>query len=454
VAAVAVGGIITLELLFLANPAYVAAAAHTSLSDATAIVLVALAAAAVALVWVERRPVVLVAVAATIGAGLALPTAKGDSTTLWVVAAAAGAAILLARLLAPLVEENRPRRGARFLALGWLVPILFTLLYQLHYDRALPVSNRYLTGAAGVLALLALHTRPVDAPPSHRRVGALGPGVLLAAIVLVAVAGLTGAKALSPVDRATTPSPARTTLRVVQWNVHQAVDDGGQLDPAALARAIAGQGPVDVVVLNEVGRGWPLSGQLDLASWLSHRLDLPFRWAGAASASFGNLVLSRLPVQASELLALPTAPGAQGRSALRVTLGTGGAPVHVVATHLQHRNDAKAMAARLQELDWIVERWGATPRTIVVGDLNPEQGDPPAYSERRPIQFPEIGVLLRAGMSTAADLTSCAAPTSGRNCSDYVFVTGDLHEQALSVVAAGATDHRMLVADVPLPAGS
>jgi endonuclease/exonuclease/phosphatase family metal-dependent hydrolase len=64
----------------------------------------------------------------------------------------------------------------------------------------------------------------------------------------------------------------------VQWNVHQAVDLDAKLDPEGVASAIAAQGRVDVVVLNEVGRGWPLTGQLDLATWLSRRFDLPFLW--------------------------------------------------------------------------------------------------------------------------------------------------------------------------------
>jgi endonuclease/exonuclease/phosphatase family metal-dependent hydrolase len=256
--------------------------------------------------------------------------------------------------------------------------------------------------------------------------------------------------ATAPEEVTVAPAEAANVVRVVQWNVHQAVDDDGRLDPVAIADALAAQGPIDVLVLHEVARGWPLSGQVDLVTWLSRRLELPYVWGGAASRQFGNAVLTRLPIVASELAELPVADGAQRRSALRVTLvrGAGSPAVDVVATHLQHRNDRESVAARAAEVALLVERYAGLDALVLAGDLNPRQGDPPAYPERRPDRFVEVRALLDAGLTTAADLSACASPTSGRNCSDYVLVGGSLVERSVLVVDGGAFDHRMTVADV------
>ncbi len=449
-AGIAVGAVLCLEVLFLANVGFVASASGASLSWATAFAMAGAATAAAAHTLARRPGAVTIALA---GTGLAvvawlLPVARGPAVVGLVLAGQTAVGLVASRALAPGHEaEHRSVAGELGLAIGWSFPVLATLLFQLHYDRALPVSNRLLTAAVGAAATLsltrgrgALRTSPES--PRPRLLPVTLAGALLAAAFLAGVLGTT-----APATPSAAASPA-TTLRVVQWNVHQAVDEDGRLDPRAIERAIEALAPVDVVVLNEVGRGWPLSGQLDLASWLSRRLALPFVWGGAASGSFGNLVLSRLPVTASELVTLPSVPGTQGRSLLDLTLDRGaGSTVHLLATHLQHRNDPQAMQRRLDELAIAVQRTGDGP-TVLAGDLNPKQGDPPAYPERQPAQFTEVRALLDAGYTTAADLTSCATPTSGRNCSDYVFVRGAAHQDRLQVVPAPLHDHRMVVTDI------
>ena len=97
-----------------------------------------------------------------------------------------------------------------------------------------------------------------------------------------------------------------------------------------------------------------------------------------------------------------------GRSLLYASLDRGGGEaLEVLATHLQHRNDAASMAARLEE----------------------------------------IARLLDAGFVTAANLEACDPPTSNDNCSDYILVGPDLEQESLTVGDLFA-DHHMVVADV------
>ena len=440
---IAVGAVVALEVLFLANSAYVAAAGGLALSWAVAVTA---AGAALALAgWVLVRPggVVPAAVgsALLVAAGFLLPALIGAAALVVVLAAQFGAGMVLARALAS-AGPGAGRAGIG-LALGWALGLVVILLYQLHFDSPLPIDNRYLAALLGLLAALALVGSRVSAPGSVPRwLWAAVGGATVVAGVLVAAA-----------TAVTEPSPTAVgapddPVRVLQWNVRYGVDEDGQLDPEAVAQAIEAQGDVDVVVLNEVARGWPLSGQLDLAGWMSRRLGLNAVWGAAAGPQAGNLLLTRYPVLESEITTLPKAGRAMGRSLLYASLDRGGGEaLEVLATHLQHRNDAASMAARLEEIEVILQYWDQAPQTVLVGDLNPRQGDPPEYSERRPGEFEEIARLLEAGFTTAANLEACDPPTSNDNCSDYILAGPGLTTTSYTV-GENFGDHRMLVADV------
>ncbi|MBP1632939.1 MAG: endonuclease/exonuclease/phosphatase [Acidobacteria bacterium] len=440
---IAVGAIVALEVLFLANSAYVAAAGGLALSWA---ITVTAAGSALALAgWLTATgrgamPTAAGAVALT-AAGFLLPTATGVVALVVVLLGQLGAGVVLSRALAP--AGSGPTRAGFGIALGWVVGLAITLLFQLHYDSPLPIDNRYLTALLGLLTALAL----LGAGAVDERHLPLGPWVLVGGAMLVA--GVLVGVSLA----ATSPSPAAVaapddSVRVLQWNVRYGVDEDGQLDPEAIADAIEARGEVDVVVLNEVARGWPLSGQLDLAAWMSRRLGLNAVWGAAAGRQAGNLVLTRYPVVASEVVALPKAGRSMGRSFVSATLDRGGdEALNLLATHLQHRNDPASMEARLAEIADLLEYWDGALSTVLAGDLNPRQGDPPEYPVRRPGEFEEIALLLEEGFTTAANLEACDPPTSNDNCSDYILAGPGLTQESL-VVAGLFADHRMLVADV------
>ena len=100
-----------------------------------------------------------------------------------------------------------------------------------------------------------------------------------------------------------TPPATRTAgpLRLMTYNLHQGFDVDGRLDPAGLAEMIELEQP-DVVALQEVSRGWLVTGGLDLHAWLRRRLGLAGRFAGTADPQWGNAVLSRLPLHSGQCL--------------------------------------------------------------------------------------------------------------------------------------------------------
>lgn len=445
---VALGALLVLETLFLSSPAVVASSAGVTLPVAAVIVLGGLAAGCLTAARVSassREGIMAGAGLAVIGA--LLPTANGAaSVVVLVVAGQMSAAIVLLGALDRSSGGSRTRAEIG-LASGWLFFALCVLLYQMHFDQPLPFDNRWIIAMAGALTALAAGggqargTAAHDREPLRSACALLSKTVLVSAVILPVV--------LMTTRTTSTVTPAPRVLRIVEWNVRQAVTDDGQLDPEGVARALQASGSPDVVVLAEVARGWPMSGDLDLATWLSRRLGLDFVWGGAADQQFGNVVLSRLPIVDSSVTALPVAGDSQGRSLLRAELALGdGENLTILGTHLQHRNDPSSRSARMEEIQMILDQWEGAPRTVLVGDLNPRQGDPPAYPSRVPRDFDEIRAILDAGFTTAQNLERCDTPTSKRNCSDFIFVTPDLHETTFEVGPSSVSDHRPVTVSV------
>lgn len=445
---VAVGALMVPETLFLSSTGFVASSAGITLAVAAVVIMGGVVTACLtAARFGASAPRAVVAGSGLAVIGALLPTVHGaGSVVVLVLAGQALAAIVLVGAL-DRVRGSRARAEVG-LACGWLIFGVSVLLYQVHFDQPLPFHNRWIIATAGALTVFAALGLPPSASRAERAT-LRHPSALLAKFVLTGTAVVLVVLMTTGATSSLTTTPQ--TLRVVEWNVRQAVTDNGQLDPEGVARALLAGGPPDVVVLAEVARGWPMSGDLDLASWLSRRLGLDFVWAGAADQQFGNVVLSRLSIISSTVTRLPVAGDSQGRSVLRAELALGdGDTLTILATHLQHRNNTASMSARMAELRTIVDLWAGAPRTILVGDLNPRQGDEPAFPPRIPRDFAEIRVILDAGFTTAQNLDRCELPTSNRNCSDFIFVTPDLHETAIDVAASSLSDHRPVTTMISL----
>ncbi len=117
----------------------------------------------------------------------------------------------------------------------------------------------------------------------------------LVAPVLITVAALRRpVAALVPLGLfVTRPAPstagaATTSVRVMTYNIRSGVDAGGQLRPDVTADVIRSYAP-DVVVLQEVGRGWSVHGGIDVLTYLQDRLQLKAVYVGAADSQFGNV---------------------------------------------------------------------------------------------------------------------------------------------------------------------
>jgi endonuclease/exonuclease/phosphatase family metal-dependent hydrolase len=164
-------------------------------------------------------------------------------------------------------------------------------------------------------------------------------------------------------------STTSSTLRVLDWNTHHGgVGTDGVLDADRLVKKAASFRP-DVVSFNEVERytGWGnYDGPAVMASLMSKYTGqtwyYKFSTATGASTGNGNMVMSRFPLDSTDVRLL-----SHNRSAVDVVVHVNGRSVNVTSTHL----DADSTSYRLQQIGELMtwEKGLAEPR-IIAGDFN------------------------------------------------------------------------------------
>jgi endonuclease/exonuclease/phosphatase family metal-dependent hydrolase len=314
-----------------------------------------------------------------------------------------------------------------------IVAFGLALVYQLAYDRELGFPNRFLLSASALVILglaFSARMRSVVAIPPRGHLLTLWP------LAMLAVPG-----ALWLADRGDDPAlvPPPGELRVATYNLHLGVRvDDGRVDLEAFARTIEGL-DADVLVLQEVGRGWPVNGMTDVAEWLSARLDVPYVYAPAADGQMGNAIATRLPVVAASSGELPQAGGLMVRSYLSVTLALDTGEIRVVGTHLQHRD--QDVDSRLAQIDVLLDALGQADGTVLAGDMNAEPGSQ------------EIDRLEAFGFTSSQEALGTDVATSWRDDTliDFVFAGPGVTVTGGEVVEdARASDHLPVTATVGL----
>lgn len=443
-------------LLLWGSLAFIGSSGQMGLPTAVLVTLGSVAAAMVVLALpLARLPWPALAIG-QLAVALTMPWVVG-----WPLAALAAAGVVLTPLL---LREAAFHAGARqrgamghavASAAAALTMFVLLLLYPLHYEIPLPMDNAWLPGVAVVLACLPLlggrgeqAMLPREyALPSRLHV----PGIAAAATAAVVLAGMVN---VGTVAGSLAPGPDRTfdsqlaqpgVLRVATYNTGQGQDAAtGGLAFHEVAAAIISL-DADVVALQEVARGWPLTSMSDFAAWLRVHTGLEVYYVPAADRQFGNALVSRIPLEDVVEIPLGQGGGSQARSAVRALTQYGQT---VYGMHLQARNSAAAEETRLDQMRRVLADWDGRPRTVLAGDLNPhnEYRD---ETETPPKEISNLEVLLGAGFRTSQPTKLCTEPTSNDNCSDYVMTTPDLElTRPNEILAVDVSDHRPVVADV------
>jgi len=444
-------------MLLWTSPAFVGSGGGAPLSAVTVVLLGSVAAAMALLAWPPARGPWPVPVGLVGASALAMPWLAGWPVLTAAVLATVATPLLLREAAARSV--TRPWSVVRHAATataGAVTMFILLLLYPLHYEIPLPLSNRWLPALAVLLSLVPLLRRPQAAVAREFATpsGLHTPALLLVSsgslvLGLMVHVGMVGGSPLpGPDESLASGEPSSGGLAAATYNVGQGQDaTSGRLAFRTVAETIAGL-DADVVAVQEVARGWPLTAMSDLDAWLRANTDWTVHYVPAADHQLGNALLSRVALSDVTAIDLGQGGGAQRRSAIRADLPDG---TRVYGMHLQARNTVAAQRTRLEQMQMIVEDWGGRPGTVLAGDLNP-RNEYVDEAETPPKVITNLEVFTDAGLVTSQPTQSCTTPTSNDNCSDYVFISPDMVlGQPIEVVDVDVSDHRPVRARVDTP---
>jgi endonuclease/exonuclease/phosphatase family metal-dependent hydrolase len=167
---------------------------------------------------------------------------------------------------------------------------------------------------------------------------------------------------------------------------------------------------------------------------------MPYVWGTTEGLTWGNAVLSRYPITASEAHALPTEDLLLERGFILAQIDTGTAnPLNVINTHYHHIEADSDL--RVPQSQAIIDFWAGRPFTLIMGDLNAEP-DTPEMMLIRDAGFTEA--LAAAGITPGYTYSSVDPYTQ----LDYIWYTADLAADGVIIPTTTASDHLGIVATI------
>ncbi len=342
------------------------------------------------------------------------------------------------------VLASRGRRGGAP-GLGMLLYLIVALGYYVSYEVSLGLPRGVFPAGAIILVGVVLRlTEPrpdADPPMSLEDVAGLAFAPFLALVVLAA------ATTSVPPPRA---AAGFDEVRVMTYNVRMGFDVDGRFRAEDLANVIRRERP-DIVVLNEVDRGWALTGGHDVLAIMAQQLRMHAVFGPAADPIWGNAVLSRFPMTEVEVAPLPTEDTAMERSALSVTVDLGaGETLGVIATHLSHRDDESDIRDEQVAIiaEMAAEQLLQEIPVAILGDLNAT----PGADELEGLANFVDAVALAAPDGADLGTFPSGAPTEQI---DHVLISRGFSATDLSIPATTLSDHRGVAVTLRLaPPGS
>ncbi len=308
---------------------------------------------------------------------------------------------------------------------------IFVLLYYAVYQINLPYSNTTLEVVVAILLILCATV----SLRYHANLARLGVNIFMIPILSMVLF-------LAPVVSFITWHDVEAidanneTLTVMTYNLHNGFNTEGELDLETLATVIEGAG-ADIIALQEISRGWLISGSVDMLSWLSQRLEMPYVSGPTAGPLWGNAILSKYAIKDYRNYELPPENICIERGFIAATIDIGETELQIIATHLHHIEED--IEIRQEQVPVILDYWDNTPKTIILGDFNAL------------VDSPEIQMFYQAGLQdTLFDqpdvLTFNSANLYERI--DYIWLSPDIQLVESYVPFSQASDHLPVVATI------
>ena len=319
------------------------------------------------------------------------------------------------------------------LGIGLLIMMLLILGYYASYLIAIPFENYIyeLLAAFVIVACVIPLNLKEPTQSSYNTKSWLAPAISILLLLLSFSNMITFQK---PVYSA---NDSGTDIRIVCYNVHNGFDTKGYLGLETLASNIEAFEP-DIVALQEISRGWLISGRVDMAEWLSLRLDMPYIYGDTAGTMWGNVILSRFKITEYHNESLPSdgLPVKRGFTHAVIEISNNQA-VNVIATHFHHVESDSDI--RQTQAETLLAYANNLENIIIMGDLNTTP------------ETPVIQLFISAGF---IDVLSLIEPPPAYTFHadnpymriDYILISPNMKASQIEVLQSTASDHFAITA--------
>ncbi|MEX2160385.1 MAG: endonuclease/exonuclease/phosphatase family protein [Anaerolineales bacterium] len=322
--------------------------------------------------------------------------------------------------------------------IGQILFVLFLFVYYASYDIAFGFRSSVLPLVALGLTtiLVALSFTTSAAKQGKALLRTYSPALSALLLIVIPLALLPGWRAL-----AAQPAASGTnSVIVLDYNLHDAVNTDGRVDPEALARVIEESG-ADIVGLQEVSRGWLVWGGMDMLEWLSQRLGMPYVWDATADAQWGMAILSRYPIASLETYDLPPEDIQLLRGFTVAKINVDGSSLTVINTHFSEKDDQDQI--RNIQASAILDAWAGSEATVIMGDFN-------ALPDSQAISIFLDAAFIDISREIGQQPTYTYYSANPDHQIDYIFVTPDLGYRDFYIPSTMASDHLPLVVTIEL----
>lgn len=241
-------------------------------------------------------------------------------------------------------------------------------------------------------------------------------------------------------------------LRVATWNIAGSRREGTSVVDLAAVLAAVRALDADVLAVQEVDRQLARSDRAGQPQAIAEAFGSDCAWSYAPALigddfrplsgpdpggpAYGNLLLSRLPLDEVEQLRFPPAGGGEQRTAVVGTIRVGTRSVTVAAAHLSNKQGHNVR--QLRQLQGVLA--GRPVPRLLLGDLN--------------LSWAALLLASRRGWPEAGRGDTIPNSRPNRQL-DHVLrndLGGVLRPHGARVVAAPVSDHRALVVDFDVAA--
>ncbi len=255
-------------------------------------------------------------------------------------------------------------------------------------------------------------------------------------------------------------SDAASQIRVMTYNIHHGAGRDGKLDIDRIAEVIESEKP-DIVGLQEVDKNFgSRSANQDQVKLLAEKLGMFYFYGPAIVGSdpenpnlYGNLILSRFPIQESKVHRLANEKGMEPRVCLESQIEINNRKFTFMVTHLNHRVNR----VRIAQVGDIMNRIENIDGPIVLmGDFNclpPGEKDGTEWKEKT---MPVALIMEKFKDSFLLTQKKKESNVLDSRRIDYIFVSPDIaskvksYRQKRDSVTDVASDHMPVIVELNL----